>query len=71
MHCFEINCKLKVILSHSAGTSNCGNTNGGCEQLCFHMVPTGISCKCQIGMKLASDSKSCVDAFKDGKDYDL
>ncbi len=49
------------------GTSNCGNNNGGCKQLCFHKVPTGTSCGCQLGLKLSNDSKSCEDAFKDGK----
>jgi hypothetical protein len=49
------------------GTSNCGSNNGGCEQLCFHKVPTGTSCGCQLGMKLTSDNKSCEDAFEAGK----
>jgi hypothetical protein len=49
------------------GTSNCGSNNAGCEQLCFHKFPTGTSCGCQLGMKLANDQKSCEDAFKDGK----
>ena len=49
------------------GTSNCGRTNGGCEQLCFHKVPNGTVCKCQTGMTLASDGKSCENALKHGK----
>ena len=49
------------------GTSNCGNNNGGCEQLCFHKVSNSNSCGCQLGMKLKNDGKSCEEAFKDGK----
>ena len=53
------------------GTSNCGNNNGGCEQLCFHKVPFGTSCGCERGKKLADDGKKCEDAFKDGKSLEI
>ena len=53
------------------GTSNCGNTNGGCEQLCFHKVPSGTSCGCELGKKLADDGKKCEDGFKDGKGLEI
>jgi hypothetical protein len=66
--CKSGNRKILKLLYVIQGTSNCANNNGGCEQLCFHKVPTGTSCGCQLGMKLTSDSKSCEDAFKAGKD---
>ena len=56
-----------MIYSLFKGNSNCGSTNGGCEQLCFHEVPSGTSCGCEFGKKLAPDGKRCEDSFKDGK----
>ena len=65
--CFVLKMKCSLLYFIDSGNSNCGNNNGGCEQLCFHMVPTGFTCACQLGMKLKADKKSCEDAFKDGK----
>ncbi|XP_028394968.1 LOW QUALITY PROTEIN: uncharacterized protein LOC114519101 [Dendronephthya gigantea] len=58
---------LRVIDSSKQkdGVTNCGSNNGGCEHLCFHKVPSGTSCACQLGFKLANDNTTCEDAFKD------
>ncbi|XP_028410904.1 uncharacterized protein LOC114533564 isoform X4 [Dendronephthya gigantea] len=58
---------LRVIDSSKQkdGTTNCGSSNGGCEELCFHKVPSGTSCACQLGQKLANDKKTCEDPFKE------
>ena len=46
------------------GDNVCGQTNGGCEQLCLQSPQSTIKCACANGYKLKNDSKSCLDIGK-------
>ena len=42
----------------SADVDECGNSNGGCSQVCINEEP-GFSCGCMQGFELDNDGMTC------------